>query len=140
MQRPAVSDLVAAIFIGVIGVAVWWMAGSFPSLEGGHPGPGLFPRVIAAGLILSGIGLLFSSPDKTSEAASGSSWKRVTRAAGALFVVALFPFAPPIVGIAGLCLVTALLLGTRLHVAIGLTVAVGGLLYGLFALVLGVAL
>jgi putative tricarboxylic transport membrane protein len=42
-------------------LGIWFYAGTFPALPEGYPGPALFPRWVAAGLILSGLGLVIGN-------------------------------------------------------------------------------
>ena len=46
------------IFIA-LGVFIWSMTLQFPALEGGHPGPSLFPRVLATLFIFFGAMVVF---------------------------------------------------------------------------------
>ena len=50
-------DFVSGLLTLALGVAMWLYAGTFPGLPEGHPGPALFPRLIAAGLALAGLAL-----------------------------------------------------------------------------------
>lgn len=82
-----ISDtLVGAGFVGAGALIV---AGTlhYPTLEGGHPGPSLFPRIV--GTLMAAFGLLVAAQgvrarDVTEEVA----WRRLHRSAG--FVNALF--------------------------------------------------
>ncbi|HSI41403.1 MAG TPA: tripartite tricarboxylate transporter TctB family protein [Xanthobacteraceae bacterium] len=48
------GDGLIGLFIVALGVAVFWHVQSFPSVPGRFYGPGLFPEVIAAGLLICG--------------------------------------------------------------------------------------
>ncbi len=51
-----------AFFYGLVvlalGAFTFYISSSFPDLPEGHPGPGLFPRIIGACLALTGLGLI----------------------------------------------------------------------------------
>ena len=51
-------SLIYGIIITVIGVGTAMLSNTFPDLPEGHPGPGLFPRLI--GYLLAGCGLLLT--------------------------------------------------------------------------------
>ena len=49
-----VNDAVIGIFVILIGIVVFFHVQSFPAQEGGHPGPALFPSVLAVLMIVAG--------------------------------------------------------------------------------------
>lgn len=137
------SNRISGLSLVVIAVAVWLYAGTFPILDGGHPGPSLFPRMIALFIAVSGVGLFFSKPSQKEEDAiayefSGDHF----RLAGLLAGTALIPVLYELVGllpcIAGIVLLAGFLFKTRLWVMLvtsaGTTLAV----YWIFGLLLGV--
>jgi len=52
-----------------LAVFVWFQARSFPTLPEGHPGPGLFPSIIAVALFVAGALLVLSARKRRSPAA-----------------------------------------------------------------------
>ena len=60
MNQP-LRNLIAGVFLAGLGLWIWIYTGTFPTLQGGHPGPSLFPRVVAVGLALAGVGLAINS-------------------------------------------------------------------------------
>lgn len=48
------KDYIGGGIFMALGVFIWSMTLQFPGLEGGHPGPSLFPRVLAALFIFFG--------------------------------------------------------------------------------------
>lgn len=144
------TRLVPGGLVFVLGLVVWLYAGTFPEQDGGYPGPGLFPRVIAAGMVLSGLGLLVQAlrvlrvagtPDLD---AVPFNLLAALRVAAGLGLVALYPLLQGRVGfiptVSALSLGVAILLGVNPLTA-GLT-AIGGstLIYFSFTRLLGVPL
>ena len=146
MNEP-LKNLIAGLFLSGLGVWIWVYTGAFPELQEGYPGPALFPRVIAAGLALAGLGFVAGSLRKGGEirqALRQPAWPGVARLALGVGLVALYPLMQPWMGfiptVSLLCFVIAVVLKVRLVVA-ALTAVVGTLLlYGLFTGVLGVPL
>jgi putative tricarboxylic transport membrane protein len=63
-----IPDLVVAVVLGTLSVAIIVQAGSFPKLAGLAVGPGLFPIVLASALLLSSVMLAVQAfvPDRAS--------------------------------------------------------------------------
>lgn len=131
-----------------VAVAIFWYAGTFPELEEGYPGPSLFPRLIAMGLGLSGLGLMVqawrsprTSPHGSPERAAGWSWLRLL---AALLMVTCFPWLRTYLGfVPALSLVVggmALLLRVKPLPALLVAVGASGLIYLLFTYLLSVPL
>ncbi len=140
-------NLLAGILLAGLGVWVWVYTESFPTLQEGYPGPALFPRVIAAGLALAGVGFIGSSLRRMGEiqrAPGRLAWAGVARLALGVGLVALYPVMQTWLGfipaISILCFVVAVALKVRWIVAAVVAVAGTLLLYGLFTGVLGVPL
>ena len=101
--------------LAAIGLAIliWISSLPFPTLPGGHPGPALFPRVIAVLLLVAGVGLLVQrSPAERSQLRpSKLSWPAAARMAGGLGAVAAFmiilPLAGPGLAVGAGCLIMA---------------------------------
>lgn len=53
-----VKDSVIGLVSLLFGVSIFYLTLDFPSLEGGHPGPALFPRILALLFIAFGISLI----------------------------------------------------------------------------------
>jgi len=52
------NNAVFGVSIALFAIAVWAYSGTFPELLGQAYGPALFPRLIAAGLLICGVGLI----------------------------------------------------------------------------------
>ncbi len=141
--------LLGALF-AVLGVWVWWYTGFFPSLDGGYPGPALFPRIVSVGLILGGVGLVFSNWKSghrlTWESSSLSTqelsrWLRVLAAVAfaSLIPLAWDAFGPIPVAVL-IMLVFGLLSAAPLLTSFAIAVVGGLALYLLFFRLLGVPL
>jgi len=141
--------LLGALFV-VLGAWVWWYSGFFPNLDGGYPGPALFPRIVALGLLLGGGGLVFSSWKSGQSAAlkpgslSADEFRRWLRVLAAVAFAALVPltwgaFGP--IPVAALIMLIFGLLSGAPFLTSGIIAIVGGLaLYLLFFRLLGVPL
>ena len=146
-MNESLKNLIAGVLLAGLGVWIWVYTEAFPTLEEGYPGPALFPRVIAAGLALAGLGFIVGSLWKGGEirqAFRWPTWLGVARLALGVGLVALYPVMQTWMGfiptVSILCFVIAVVLKVRLVVA-ALTAVVGTLLlYGLFTGVLGVPL
>ncbi len=135
----------------MIGFSVWiWIyTGTFPELQEGYPGPALFPRIIAIGLLFSGIifvgsGLRRIAAIRQSLPLLRPAWPGLARLALGIGLIALYPLMQGWVGfiptISILSFVVAIVLKARLIVA-AITALLSTLaLYGLFTSVLGVPL
>lgn len=146
MNEP-LKNLIAGILLAGLGVWIWVYTETFPNLQEGYPGPALFPRVIAAGLALAGLGFIGSSLRRVGEirqALQQPAWMGVARLALGVGLVALYPVMQSWLGfiptVSLLCFVVAVALKVRWYVA-AITAVLGTLLlYGLFTGVLGVPL
>jgi putative tricarboxylic transport membrane protein len=52
------NNAVFGVTIALFSIAVWAYSGTFPEMPGQAYGPALFPRLIAAGLLICGVGLI----------------------------------------------------------------------------------
>lgn len=140
-----------------LGVWIWLHSAAFPALEQGYPGPALFPRVIAVGLILSGLGLagqavlrsearirLRSELAPARDALSGARVRGMGRLLAGATVVVAYPWIQSVVGtiaaIALVCATFGLLLGVRARVALPTAIVSGAVVYFVFNQLLGVPL
>ena len=114
--------MIAGGLFALLGLAVWWLSGSFPRLSDGHPGPSLFPRLISAGLLLGGGWLSWRSLPRLREGETtvpeqAPRLRRILRLTLAVILVALYPWLQPLVGfVVTVVLISfgvALLLGAR---------------------------
>ncbi|MEF2277304.1 tripartite tricarboxylate transporter TctB family protein [Deinococcus sp. YIM 134068] len=141
-------ELALSVFLILIGVGVWIVSASFPRLDDGSPGPALFPRVLAVGLMVGG-GVLIASAlrDLRSrgatlpflESRSGMGKVFVTLAMTAL-VPFLMPYITLVGGAALASALFALLIGTDLRRSVGVGVVTGLSIYLVFGRLLGVPL
>lgn len=97
---PLTSHRIPGLLVAGLGTAVWLYSGTFPQLEDGYPGPGLFPRVIAAGLFISGVLLvIFASPGPGPEQTEKLDKQGLIRAILLLCLIGAIPFVQPFTGI-----------------------------------------
>ena len=142
------KDLVAGIVFFLLGGWAWWYAGTFPNPDEGSPGPGLMPRMIAIGLLFSGVYLAVQDirkpiPD-TSKAYIPAAPMQGVRMLGGILVVVLYPFVQPFTGfipaLSLVCLGICLLLKVRIWIAVLTAVLTAVIIYFLFTKMLGVML
>jgi hypothetical protein len=124
----------AGVLLAGFGVGIWLYTGAFPSLDGAHPGPALFPRVIAGGMVLLScvfiIGSLRQGITGHRVEARRIDWMGVGRWGLGVMLVAAYPLLQrwvgfvPAVGL--LCFVVAVALKARLITAAA-TALVGAL-------------
>ncbi len=128
----------------VLGGWIWWYTASFPELDGGHPGPGLFPRLIGVGLALCGIALLLRPGSDDATTGHGPGWSGRLRFAVGLALVVAFPWLHAGIGFvpatALLSLAIGLMMDARWMLAVAISVAASGATYLLFTRLLGVPL
>lgn len=148
MMKPFVGAISAGLVI-ILSLFVWFYSRTFPSLPDGHPGPGLFPRAVAAGMFIAGCYLalraLRGEPAGASQELKAESvGKGLSRIGVVLLALGLYPFLTGIVGfvptVSGISFIVALLLKAKpLQSA---ATALGGTLfvYLLFTRLLGVPL
>lgn len=133
------------VFIA-LGLFVWFYSASFPSLDDEHPGPSLFPRLIAVGLVLCGLGLMVAGFRLQEQTNAEDAFSRAgaRRLAAGLVLAALIPvlyaWVGLVPGVGLLCFGVAMMLDVTWWKA--LAVAAGGTLavYLLFTQGLGVPL
>lgn len=139
------NEGISAIVLCLLGLGIWWHSGSFPALEEGYPGPSLFPRLIAVGLLLSGLGLGWSAIRKAGAgAAAPQEPSSLLKLAIGLGLVGLYPLLQPLLGfivsLGLICLGIALLLGVKPWIAVVSAVATVLFIFFTFEMLLGVTL
>lgn len=139
--------LISGLLCTLLGAAIWFYSGTFPELPEGYPGPGLFPRIIAAGLLLSGLALLAQGARlrrQREDAVLRPVPAGLLRLAGGLLVVVLYPWLKDVSGtmaaLALICLAVAWMLGVSLRVAVPTAIGSGVLIYLVFSELLRVPL
>jgi putative tricarboxylic transport membrane protein len=50
-----ISDLLAGLFVGLSGIGIIWYAQTLPLMPGQDVGPGMFPTLIGAGLVICAV-------------------------------------------------------------------------------------
>ncbi|MFO8149706.1 MAG: tripartite tricarboxylate transporter TctB family protein [Trueperaceae bacterium] len=58
MDRPRMTNLLFGLAFILAGTWVWFETRGFPTLRDGHPGPALFPGLLAIALATCGVALL----------------------------------------------------------------------------------
>lgn len=139
------TDWLPPVLLILLALWIGWTVRGYPEFEDNHPGPGLFPGMIALLFFISGAGLMFSyfRSDRQSEKKQNLNTKPWRLAAG-IGVVLIYPFLHQWIGahlsIGIICISIGLLLGANLISALftsGITVL---LLYLIFNQALGVSI
>lgn len=139
------SDGISALILCLLGLGIWWQSGSFPSLEEGYPGPSLFPRLIAIGLVLGGAWIGLKSIRGTSELPKELKEKpSLLKLGGGVILVAAYPILQPLIGfmfsLGLVCLGVALLLGIKPWIAVVSALGTVLFIFVTFEMLLGVSL
>ena len=58
MPQERIWEALVAGLAVLLGLGTWYLSSSLPTTEEGYPGPALFPRLLAVGLVLGGLALL----------------------------------------------------------------------------------
>jgi putative tricarboxylic transport membrane protein len=111
------ANLISGALIVAAGVWIWLTTRGFPELRDGHPGPALFPGVIAVALVACGGALLFDGVRRPGRlrAELGSArpaWDGVSRVVAAILLGLLYPLLQGLVGF--IPTAAALILGVAL--------------------------
>lgn len=149
MSGSRVTDLIASAIVGGLGLWVWFFSRGFPSMRDGHPGPALFPGILAGLLVLTGIALAVVTLRRG--AAGGPSAFTIDRAwlhLGEVVVIVAAALAYPIlyqyVGFLPTAMVliftVAIVLRARWYVAAAVSAAAATLIFFAFTRLLGVPL
>ncbi|MBX2877989.1 MAG: tripartite tricarboxylate transporter TctB family protein [Saprospiraceae bacterium] len=138
-------DGISALLLCFLGIGIWWQSGSFPVLEEGYPGPSLFPRMIAIGLLLSGLWIGAKSLQKKEE--ETHAWEEMPsllKLGGGVLLVGLYPILQPLMGfmvsLGLVCLGVALLLGIKPWIAVASALGTVLFIFVTFEMLLGVSL
>ncbi|NRB53562.1 MAG: tripartite tricarboxylate transporter TctB family protein [Saprospiraceae bacterium] len=139
------SDSISALILCLLGIGIWWLSGSFPSLEEGYPGPSLFPRLIAIGLLLGGAWIGVKSLREAKEIRLEFKEKpSLLKLGGGVILVAAYPILQPLIGfmltLGLVCLGVALLLGIKPWIAIVSALGTVAFIFVTFEMLLGVSL
>ena len=143
MKVDRISEIIFSLIVTVLGLLVFVTARGFPELPEGHPGPGLFPAFLGAGLFFCGIMLLVKSLKFQISPASGfeGKWILVISILAAMFI---FPFFYRVVGffiaIAIAILLVGLLMRLKIVSAILTALITTGFIYVIFNQILHVPL
>ncbi|MGI9544096.1 MAG: tripartite tricarboxylate transporter TctB family protein [Cyclobacteriaceae bacterium] len=118
-QYPG-KDLITTAILLILAAWIWYYSGRFPDLPEGYPGPKLFPRIIALGLALIGLGIgvrsfmLGAKPDGDPQGSNKT--KSPVRLALGVLLMGLFPVISPLLGFVNSLLLVGSLLGFVLQV------------------------
>ena len=145
MQHFLTPDRAWGLLILSAGLLIWFASATFPEVDSGYPDPALFPRVIALGLLFTGLLLLLRKPvgkdAPLTFSFSGSGWGRSLLL---LASVAIFPFFASALGfvpaIGMLVLGVGMLFRLRLLTALLSAAITSGLIYLVFVRLLNVPL
>lgn len=139
------GNFVTAACFAAFAVYIIWECASFPASKGNVPGPGFYPTAVATLMLMAAISLCISTVRMTPEEdrTLGLLDPDRVRVYICMFVLVVYTVLVPIVGF---CVMSALLLfGLILwfgrydvHVCMFFSIAVTGVIYGVFNYVLHV--
>ena len=139
-------DTLSGTLLIALSVFLWFQTISFPQLDDGHPGPALFPQLIAILLGLLGTYLLIKSlrTNPTPATSQTLSTGRILRFFTGVTLVVTYPLLVThvhfIPAMAVLILFFGLILNNKPWKAMLTAVLSAGLMYALFTQLLGVPL
>jgi hypothetical protein len=138
-----ISEILFSIIVTGLGLLVFITAKGYPELPEGHPGPGLFPAYLGAGLFLCGILLLINALRFQTFQTSGFQGKWILLVS-ILAAMIIFPFFYRVVGFFIAIAITILLVGLLMKLkfisAILTSVITTGFIYLIFSQILHVPL
>lgn len=144
-KKERSANLISGILLIILAILLWWQSESYPVLDEGYPGPNLFPRIIAIGLGLIGMVLLFSNFKKKPDHAFSDLDLRsagVLRPLLAVILVIAFPYLSPLIGFPSTLLIVTILMGFVFQLKWWKAVVTGvitvGFVYLIFSQLLGV--
>jgi len=148
MSGSRVSDLVFGAAIAGLGLWVWFFSRGFPALRDGHPGPALFPGILAWLMVLAGLGLVLAAFRSRSTAPSGFRIERRWLHFAEVLLIGALALAYPLLNrqlgflptASVLIFGVALVLRARWYVAAMVAVVSAGVIYLGFTRLLGVPL
>ncbi|MFN3390950.1 MAG: tripartite tricarboxylate transporter TctB family protein [Meiothermus ruber] len=112
-------ELLVCLIALALGLAAWLISDTFPRTAEGYLGPALFPKLLAVGLAIASLSLLYRNLRQPGLGASLKllAWPNLLRIGGILLALALTPWALGKLGLLGsagaLVLLSSLLLGAR---------------------------
>ena len=105
------NDIIAGLIFVALGIFIFTQTVSYPSLEKGHPGPGLFPNLLAILFIAFGGVLIFKARKPASLPEGGPEIPATPkRIFNALFVLAIIVVFVAVVSFVGFLITSAILL------------------------------
>lgn len=128
------NDIIAAGIFIALGIFIFTQTLTFPSLDKDHPGPALFPNILAVLFIAFSIGLILKARKVTpspSSAKEGGGLKNLSNALFVLVIVAVFVAVVNFIGFLTTSAVLLFLLMKKLGVTL-LKSAMASLLITLF--------
>ena len=140
-------DAVSGVALLALSLWLWYFTASFPQLDGGYPGPSLFPRLIALGLGFAGIVLLiqsFRSKSLAKKQKTGIRWSGLGRLGAGIGLLIAYPYLIeqlhfiPVMAV--LIFVFGLLLRSPKWHALMMATLSAALIYALFTQLMGVPL
>ena len=149
MGRPRMINLLFGVVFVLVGTWVWFETRGFPTLRDGHPGPALFPGLLAIALVASGVAVLLHAIVQPARlAAEFRSFSlpghALLRVALVVFLGLLYPLFHAQVGFvptsAALIFGVAVILRAKVWLAAVVTAAGTWILYLSFTRLLGVPL
>lgn len=149
MATPRLANVISGGLITAAGIWIWFHTRDFPSLRDGHPGPALFPAILAIALILCGGALLIHGAHRPARLiAEGARLRPDPRSILNVLVVGflglLYPLFHSVIGFApasaALIFGVAVLLRARAWLAAAVALGGTAVIYLAFTRLLGVPL
>ena len=139
---PLSKDLISAAVLLLLGIWIWFYSGQFPNLPEGHPGPKLFPRIIAIGLAVIGLSLGImelrskkANPTTDAEEIQVLSDKSHLRLSLGIILIGIFPIVSPLIGFVPSLLIIGSLIGLSLQVRWWKTIVTAAVTVGVIYLI-----
>lgn len=139
-------ELLVCLIALALGLTAWFVSDSFPRTDEGYLGPALFPKMLAVGVAVASLSLLYRNLRQPGLGASLKllAWDNLLRIGGVLLALLLAPWALDKLGLLGsaglLVLLSSLLLGARWLEALLTALFMVAFVYGVFVQLLKVPL
>ncbi len=104
------NDIVFGVVFACLGIFIFTQTFSYPSLEKGHPGPGLFPNLLAVLFIAFGVALILKTKKSSAAEEENANLPVNRKVSNALSVLGVIVVYVSVVDRIGFLVTSALLL------------------------------